>query len=89
MGEGLARTLIVDTSSLDDYESSRAFYARRGFVEVQFLKFDAFAAGDQIPIGIFVGIVQTAPSVSQQSKSGAHGREKRCGADSYDMQAAA
>lgn len=33
LGETLARTLIVDTSSLDDYERARAFYTARGFVE--------------------------------------------------------
>ena len=32
-GPDVARTLIVDTSSTDDYADSRAFYARRGFVE--------------------------------------------------------
>ncbi|MDJ0770812.1 MAG: N-acetyltransferase [Ilumatobacter sp.] len=32
-GDGLARTLIVDTSSLEGYERARAFYVRRGFVE--------------------------------------------------------
>lgn len=32
-GEGVARTLIVDTSSLNDYEQARKFYERRGFVE--------------------------------------------------------
>lgn len=45
MGEGLARTLIVDTSSLDDYESSRAFYARRGFVEEARVR-DFYGPGD-------------------------------------------
>ena len=28
-----ARLLIVETSSLDDYEAARAFYAKRGFEE--------------------------------------------------------
>ncbi len=32
-GPSVARTLIVDTSSLDDYDRARAFYERRGFVE--------------------------------------------------------
>jgi len=33
LGQTSARTLIVDTSSLDDYEQARSFYAARGFVE--------------------------------------------------------
>ena len=33
LGEKEARTLIVDTSSLDEYQQARAFYAARGFVE--------------------------------------------------------
>jgi len=33
LGETSARTLIVDTSSTDDYTQARGFYARRGFVE--------------------------------------------------------
>ena len=33
VGEDVARTLIVDTSSLNDYEQARTFYERRGFVE--------------------------------------------------------
>lgn len=33
LGEEVARTLIVDTSSLDGYERARAFYAARGFVK--------------------------------------------------------
>ena len=32
-GEDVARTLIVDTSSLPEYEQARGFYLRRGFVE--------------------------------------------------------
>ncbi|MEM6295178.1 MAG: N-acetyltransferase [Myxococcota bacterium] len=32
-GEDVARTLIVETSSTDQYADTRAFYARRGFVE--------------------------------------------------------
>jgi ribosomal protein S18 acetylase RimI-like enzyme len=32
-GESEARTLIVDTSSTDDYEQARAFYQRHQFVE--------------------------------------------------------
>lgn len=32
-GEEVALTLIVETSSLDDYDQARAFYERRGFVE--------------------------------------------------------
>lgn len=31
--ETLARTLIVDTSSMDDYAQARAFYRRQGLVE--------------------------------------------------------
>ena len=30
-GEGIARVLIVETSSSAAYEGARAFYARRGF----------------------------------------------------------
>lgn len=33
MGEAKARTLIVETSSTDQFERTRAFYTRRGFVE--------------------------------------------------------
>lgn len=32
-GDSLARTLIVDTSSMDDYEQARDFYRGRGFVQ--------------------------------------------------------
>lgn len=33
VGEAVARTLIVDTSSMGDYEQARDFYRGRGFVE--------------------------------------------------------
>ncbi|MEM1249027.1 MAG: GNAT family N-acetyltransferase [Acidobacteriota bacterium] len=33
MGSSLARTLVVDTSSLAEYEQARSFYTARGFVE--------------------------------------------------------
>ncbi len=33
LGDQTARTLIVETSSTDQYAGTRAFYARRGFVE--------------------------------------------------------
>lgn len=33
LGEGEARTLIVETSSTDGYASTRAFYSKRGFDE--------------------------------------------------------
>jgi ribosomal protein S18 acetylase RimI-like enzyme len=33
LGDEAARTLIVDTSSVGDYEQARGFYGRRGFVE--------------------------------------------------------
>jgi len=32
-GDSVARTLIVDTSSVGDYAEARSFYERRGFVE--------------------------------------------------------
>ena len=32
-GEGVARTLIVETSSLPEYERSRSFYAIQGYAE--------------------------------------------------------
>ncbi len=44
-GEDVARTLIVDTSSLDDYEQARSFYERRGFVEEARLR-DFYGPGD-------------------------------------------
>ena len=44
-GEQLARTLIVDTSSLDDYQQARAFYAARGFVEEARVR-DFYGPGD-------------------------------------------
>lgn len=33
VGDGVARTLIVDTSSMDDYGQARDFYQGRGFVQ--------------------------------------------------------
>ncbi|MEM7323379.1 MAG: N-acetyltransferase [Actinomycetota bacterium] len=45
LGDGLARTLIVDTSSLDDYEQARAFYTRRGFEEEARIR-DFYGPGD-------------------------------------------
>lgn len=44
-GEATARTLIVDTSSLDDYEEARAFYLARGFVEEARIR-DFYGPGD-------------------------------------------
>ncbi|MEM8926249.1 MAG: GNAT family N-acetyltransferase [Actinomycetota bacterium] len=44
-GPDVARTLIVDTSSVDDYESARAFYHRRGFVEEARVR-DFYGPGD-------------------------------------------
>ncbi len=44
-GEETARTLIVDTSSLDDYEGARAFYSKRGFVEEARIR-DFYGPGD-------------------------------------------
>ena len=44
-GPDVARTLIVDTSSTDDYADSRAFYARRGFVEEARIR-DYYGPGD-------------------------------------------
>ncbi len=44
-GEHSARTLIVDTSSLDDYEQARGFYARRGFDEEARIR-DFYGPGD-------------------------------------------
>ena len=45
LGEAHARTLIVDTSSLDDYDQARAFYERRGFVEEARVR-DFYGPGD-------------------------------------------
>lgn len=45
LGQDHARTLIVDTSSLDGYEQARAFYARRGFVEEARIR-DFYGPGD-------------------------------------------
>ncbi|MEL6985054.1 MAG: GNAT family N-acetyltransferase, partial [Actinomycetota bacterium] len=44
-GPDVARTLIVDTSSLDAYAESRAFYARRGFTEEARIR-DFYGPGD-------------------------------------------
>ena len=44
-GEAVARTLIVDTSSLDDYDGARRFYEARGFVEEARLR-DFYGPGD-------------------------------------------
>ncbi len=44
-GESVARTLIVDTSSLGDYEQARAFYRARGFVEEATIR-DFYGPGD-------------------------------------------
>jgi ribosomal protein S18 acetylase RimI-like enzyme len=44
-GEEAARTLIVDTSSLDAYEQARAFYTRRGFVQEARIR-DFYGPGD-------------------------------------------
>ncbi|MEM9611190.1 MAG: GNAT family N-acetyltransferase [Actinomycetota bacterium] len=44
-GETVARTLIVDTSSLTDYEAARRFYAARGFVEEARVR-DFYGPGD-------------------------------------------
>ena len=45
LGEASARTLIVDTSSGDDYARARAFYRRRGFVEEARVR-DYYGPGD-------------------------------------------
>lgn len=45
LGDEAARTLIVDTSSVGDYEQARAFYRRRGFVEEARLR-DFYGPGD-------------------------------------------
>ena len=45
LGGSVARTLIVDTSSLDDYEQARVFYEARGFVEEARLR-DFYGPGD-------------------------------------------
>lgn len=45
LGDEAARTLIVDTSSVDDYEQARVFYTRRGFVEEARLR-DFYGPGD-------------------------------------------
>ncbi len=44
-GEDVARVLIVDTSSVDDYDQARSFYERRGFVEEARLR-DFYGPGD-------------------------------------------
>lgn len=44
-GEDQARTLIVDTSSLEGYEQARSFYRRRGFVEEARIR-DFYGPGD-------------------------------------------
>lgn len=43
--ETLARTLIVDTSSMDGYAQARAFYRRHGFVEEARIR-DFYGPGD-------------------------------------------
>jgi ribosomal protein S18 acetylase RimI-like enzyme len=45
LSEDVARTLIVDTSSLDAYEQARVFYERRGFVEEARIR-DFYGPGD-------------------------------------------
>ncbi|MEO1061196.1 MAG: GNAT family N-acetyltransferase [Actinomycetota bacterium] len=45
LGSDTARTLIVDTSSLDDYERARSFYDRRGFAEEARIR-DFYGPGD-------------------------------------------
>ncbi len=45
LGDEVARTLIVDTSSTGDYEQAHAFYGRRGFVEEARLR-DFYGPGD-------------------------------------------
>ena len=44
-GPDVARTLIVDTSSMDGYEQARTFYERRGFVEEARIR-DFYGPGD-------------------------------------------
>ncbi|MEM7340739.1 MAG: GNAT family N-acetyltransferase [Actinomycetota bacterium] len=44
-GDAAARTLIVDTSSLDGYAKARAFYAARGFTEEARIR-DFYGPGD-------------------------------------------
>lgn len=45
LGKSSARTLIVDTSSIDDYEQARHFYGRRGYVEEARIR-DFYGPGD-------------------------------------------
>ncbi|MEO1058918.1 MAG: GNAT family N-acetyltransferase [Actinomycetota bacterium] len=45
LGDSAARTLIVDTSSVDDYEQARQFYGRRGFDEEARIR-DFYGRGD-------------------------------------------
>ena len=45
LGDAVARTLIVDTSSLDDYDQARAFYEARGFAEEARIR-DFYGPGD-------------------------------------------
>jgi ribosomal protein S18 acetylase RimI-like enzyme len=45
LGEDAARTLIVDTSSLEGYQGARAFYRRHGFVEEARIR-DFYGPGD-------------------------------------------
>jgi ribosomal protein S18 acetylase RimI-like enzyme len=45
LGEQVARTLIVDTSSLEGYQRARTFYHRHGFVEEARVR-DFYGPGD-------------------------------------------
>ncbi|MEO1055479.1 MAG: GNAT family N-acetyltransferase [Actinomycetota bacterium] len=45
LGASVAQTLIVDTSSVDDYERARRFYGQRGFVEEARIR-DFYGPGD-------------------------------------------
>ena len=45
LGEASARTLIVDTSSVDAYDQARRFYTGRGFVEEARVR-DFYGPGD-------------------------------------------
>ncbi len=45
LGPDRAQTLIVDTSSVDDYASARAFYGARGFAEEARIR-DFYGPGD-------------------------------------------
>lgn len=49
-GPEVARSLIVETSSLDQYTGARAFYAREGYTEVPDRVADAYGPGDDMVV---------------------------------------